>query len=173
MQKPIHYLKARNSDFLAGVDLEIFELEGKPKVLTIKNVEYKENFRVNGKIKAKGIIFYFEEPHAKPLIVNNTNLRIIKDQTGVIDVMKCIGFSIEFYFNKNVEMRISKTETIKGGIRIKSVNTNGLIAPLEDIKTRIDQCTNRAEIISIWQDLSEEDQIVYKDQVINKSKSLE
>ena len=28
--KAIHYLKARNSDFLAGTDLEIFDLEGIP-----------------------------------------------------------------------------------------------------------------------------------------------
>ena len=115
--QPIHYLKSRNSDFLAGTDLEIFELEGKSKKLTVKHVEYKENFKVNGKNKQKGIVMYFEQEYAKPLIVNPTNARIINDQTGIVDITKTVGFSIEFYFNTKVEMRVSKTETIKGGYK--------------------------------------------------------
>ena len=130
MSNSIHYLKARNSDFLAGTDLEIFELEGKSKILTVKNVEYKENFKVNGRVKPKGMVMYFEEEYAKPLIVNTTNSIFIKEVTGVIDAKKWIGFSVDFIFDISVEMQISKTETRKGGIRIKSVNTNGLIAPL-------------------------------------------
>lgn len=171
-QTPIHYLKSRNSDFLAGTDLEIFELEGKSKILTVKNVEYKENFKVNGRNKDKGLVVYFEETYAKPLIVNTTNSRIIKDLTGVIDAKKWKGFSLEFYFNTKVEMRVSKTETIKGGIRIKSVNTNGLVAPLEDIDTRLKQVTNTAELMSLWQCLDEEKQIVYKDKFTEKRKTL-
>lgn len=169
---PIHYLKSRNSDYLAGTDLEIFELEGKSKILTVKNVEYKENFNVNGRNKSKGLIIYFEEPYAKPFIVNPTNSRIINDKTGVIDAKKWIGFSLEFYFNSTVEMKVSKTETIKGGIRIKNVNVNGLVPPLEDIKTRIEKSTNKAELMSIWNKLSESEQIEYKDQVTNKYKTL-
>ena len=56
----IHYLKSRKNDFLAGADLEIFDLEGKSKTLTIQRVEYKENFLVNGRRKEKGIVVYFE-----------------------------------------------------------------------------------------------------------------
>ena len=169
MTNPIHYLKARNSDYLASIDLEIFELEGKSKILTVKNVEYKENFKVNGRIKPKGVVMYFEEPYAKPLIVNTTNTTFIKEATGVIDGEKWIGFSIEFRFDNKVEMTISKTETIKGGIRIKSVNTNGLIAPLEDVSTRIQQCTNKAELISIWSSLSESEQAKHKNEATEKS----
>lgn len=172
MSQPIHYLKSRNSDFLAGMDLEIFELEGRSKILTVKKVEYKENFSVNGKNKPKGLIMYFEESYAKPLIVNPTNSRIINEKTGVIDASKWVGFSVEFYFNTTVEMRVSKTETIKGGVRIKSVNTNGLVPPLEDIKTRIDKSTNKAEIMSIWNKLSETEQINFKDQMTEKYKTL-
>ena len=169
---PIHYLKARNSDFLAGTDLEVFELEGKSKTLTVKNVEYKENFKVNGRIKPKGVVMYFEEPYAKPLIVNTTNSTFIKEVTGVIDAKKWIGFSVEFRFDVKVEMKISRTETRKGGIRIKSVNTNGLIAPLEDVKTRIDQCTNKAEVMSIWESLTEQEQATHKLDVSEKYKTL-
>lgn len=172
METAIHYLKSRNSDFLASTDLEIFELENKSKILTVKKVEYKENFMVNGRKKEKGIVMYFEENYAKPFIVNPTNSRIIKKLTGVIDACKWSGFSIEFFFNAAVEMKISKTETIKGGLSIKNVNTNGLIAPLADVKTRIDQCTNKAEIMAIWVELSETEQIHYKEQVTIKFKTL-
>ena len=172
MENSIHYLKARNSDFLAGTDLEIFELEGKSRILTVKNVEYKENFKVNGRIKPKGVVMYFEEPYAKPLIVNTTNSTFIKEVTGVIDAKKWIGFSLEFRFDNKVEMKISRTETRKGGIRIKSINTNGLIAPLEDVKTRIDQCTNKAEVMSIWQSLTEQEQATHKLDVQEKYKTL-
>ena len=78
MSTPIHYLKSRNSDFLAGIDLEIFELEGKPRILTVDSVEYKENFKVNGRNKDKGIVMKFKEKirktfHSKPnKLQNNT-----------------------------------------------------------------------------------------------------
>jgi len=172
MSNSIHYLKARNSDFLAGTDLEIFELEGKSKILTVKNVEYKENFEVNGRVKPKGMVMYFEEEYAKPLIVNTTNSIFIKEVTGVIDAKKWIGFSVDFIFDINVEMQISRTETRKGGIRIKSVNTNGLIAPLANVKTRIEQCTNKAEVMSIWQSLTEQEQAMHKLDVTEKYKTL-
>jgi len=172
MSNSIHYLKARNSDFLAGTDLEIFELEGKSKILTVKNVEYKENFEVNGRVKPKGMVMYFEEEYAKPLIVNTTNSIFIKEVTGVIDAKKWIGFSVDFIFDINVEMQISKTEIRKGGIRIKSVNTNGLIAPLANVKTRIEQCTNKAEVMSIWQSLTEQEQAMHKLDVTEKYKTL-
>lgn len=168
----IHYLKHRNSDFLAGTDLEIFELEGKSKTLTIKSVEYKENFKVNGRIKPKGIVVNFTEEYAKPLILNTTNSTFIKDTTGIIDAVKWAGFSIEFYFNTKVEMKVSKSETRKGGIRIKSVNMNGLFAPLKDFKTRIKECTNRAELLAIWQSLDEKQQIELKDLVTEKNKTF-
>ncbi len=168
----IHYLKARNSDFLASTDLEVFELEGKSKTLTVKSVEYKENFMVNGRKKPKGLVMTFEEKYAKPFIVNPTNSRIIFDKTGVIDAKKWVGFSIEFYFNNKVEMKVSKTETIKGGIRIKAVDTNGIVPPLEDVGSRVDNCTNKAEVMAIWNKLSEQDQIMFKDKVSEKYKTL-
>lgn len=172
MRKPIHYLKARKSNFLAGLDLEIFETEGNSKILTIKDVKYEKNIDVNGRKKPEAIVIYFVEEYAKPLIANTTNRKIIKSQTGVIDATKWIGFSIEFFLDNKVEMKISKTETIKGGIRIKKVNTNGLAPALKDIKTRIEQSTNKAELMNIWQELSEKDQILYKDQITAKSLNI-
>lgn len=169
---PIHYLKARNSDFLAGTDLEIFDLEGKSKTLTIANVKYEEDFMVNGKKKAKGLVIYFKETYAKPFIVNTTNSTFIRNSTGVIDASKWIGFSIEFFFDSTPEMKISRTETKKGGIRIKSVNTNGYAPALDDIPTRISKSTNRAELMAIWNDLSEAQQIEHKETVQTKYKSL-
>jgi hypothetical protein len=164
----IHYLKSRNSDYLAGTDLEIFELEGKSKSLTIKKVEYQENFKVNGKIKPKGLVANFHEEYANPLIINPTNARIIKSLTGIMDAEKWVGFTLTFWFDTKVEMKVSKTETIKGGIRVKSVNTNGLVAPLEDITARIEGCTNKAELMNIWQDLDEKQQIEYKNKFTEK-----
>ena len=172
MSNPIHYLKSRNSDFLAGVDLEIFELEGRSKKLTIKAVEFKTNFMVNGRKKDSGIVISFVENYAKPLICNPTNSRFIKKETGIIDASKWIGFTLEFYFNTKVEMKVSRTEVKKGGISIKSVDTNGLVPPLKEIAVRIDQCTKRAELLSIWQELNEQDQIIHKDAFTNKVKTL-
>ncbi|WP_348742793.1 hypothetical protein [Tenacibaculum sp. 190524A05c] len=168
MSTTIHYLKARNSDFLAGTDLEIFELEGRSKILTVKDVEYKENFKVNGKVKPKGIIMYFNEAYAKPLIVNTTNSKIIKDQTGTIDAKKWIGFSIEFYFNTNVELMRKRV----GGIRIKKVDTNGLVPLKTDYKTRVENCSNLTELMSIWQDMNEDEQIEYQELFTVKRKSI-
>lgn len=167
-EKKIHYLKARNSDYLAGIDLEVFALEGKSNTLTVKDVQYKENFIVNGRKKERGLVMTFQEPYAKPFIVNPTNSRIIKDQTGVIDAVKWIGFSIQFYFNTDVEMKRKKV----GGIRVKNVNTNGLVPAIEDIKTRIEKCTNRAELMAIWGELSETEQNTYKEVATLKSKSF-
>ena len=166
--KPIHYLKHRNSDFLAGTDLEIFLLEGKSNILTVKSVDYKENFNVNGRNKSKGLVMTFKENYAKPFIVNPTNSRIIKDQTGIIDASKWVGFSLEFYFNTKVEMK----KEIVGGIRIKKVITNGLSPDLSDVSARLDKCTNKAELMSIWNGLSEDDQIGYKDAFTDKYKTI-
>lgn len=172
MKEPIHYLKSRNSDFLAGVDLEVFALEGKPTYLTVSSVDYKENFKVNGRLKSKGLVMHFKESYAKPLIVNTTNSTLIREYTGVIDATKWVGFTIDFHFDLKVEMKVSKTETKKGGIRVKSVNTNGIVPPVEDIKSRIKNCTNKAEVMSIWNYLSEHEQIEYKQDVTDKYKSL-
>lgn len=168
----IHYLKHRNSDFLAGVDLETFILEGNSTTLTVSKVEYKENFKVNGRIKPKGIVMHFEEEYAKPLIVNTTNSKIIKDQTGIIDASKWVGLSLDFYFRLDVEMKVSKTEIVKGGIRIKKVHLNGIVAPLEDIPKRIEQCSNKAEVLSLWQELSEKQQLEFKGAIKAKNESL-
>lgn len=170
--KPIHYLKGRKSDFLAGIDLEIFELEGKSTFLTIKSVEYKENFLVNGRRKPKGIVISFEESYAKPFILNTTNADFVKKNTGVIDASKWIGFTLGFFLKTDVEMKISKTETIKGGLRINKVNTNGFAPELADINTRIDQSSNKAELMNLWQGLSETEQIEYKDKMNAKYKTL-
>lgn len=171
-KEPIHYLKSRNSDFLAGTDLEIFQLEGKGTTLTIKDVEYKENFKVNGRIKAKGLVISFQESYAKPFIVNTTNSKIIKQSTGVIDARKWIGFTLTFYFNLDVEMKVSRTEVKKGGIRIKAVNSNGLTPDVQDIEARIKNSTNKAELMSIWNDLPESEQLKYKESFTLKSKSI-
>jgi len=168
MGDSIHYLKSRKSDYLAGVDLEIFELENKSKTLTIQNVEYKENFRANGILKQKALIIHFVEKYAKPLICNVTNSKTIKKETGIIDANKWAGFSVEFWFNTSVEMKKERV----GGIRIKSVNTNGLVADLKDIDTRISDTKNRAELMAIWNDLDESQQIKYKDKVVTKSKEF-
>jgi hypothetical protein len=172
MNQKIHYLKHRNSDYLAGTDLEIFELEGNSKTLTVERVEYKENFKVNGKNKEKGIVAYFKEKYAKPMIVNPTNSRFIHEKTGVIDAGKWVGFSFELYLNMSVQMRISKTETLKGGISIKSVNVNGLIADIKDLNARIEECSSRIELLSIWNQLTEAQQIEYKTIVTAKNKTF-
>ena len=171
-RKPIHYLKSRNSEYLAGVDLEVFELEGKTTTLTIKDVQYKENFKVNGRNKASGIVLTFTEPHSKPWIINPTQRREIKRQTGVIDLVKCIGFSLTLYVDMKVSFKVSREETIKGGVAIKSINTNGLIAPLKDVETRVKEVSNKAELMSLWNGLTEQEQITHKEIFTTKIKSL-
>ena len=172
MANPIHYLKSRNSDYLAGTDLEIFELEGKSKILTVKNVLYLENFLVNGRKKDKGLVVYFAENYAKPMIVNTTNSREIKKQTGIIDASKWVGLSFEFYYDMKVSMKVSKTEIVNGGVRIKKVITNGLIAAIDDYEKRLEQVTNKTELLSLWQELDEQKQIELKDLFSTKQKTL-
>ena len=172
-KKPIHYLKSRKSDFLAGLDLEVFALEGKSCILTIKNVEYKENFKMNGLKKDRGLIVTFAEDYAKPFIVNPTNAREIKKQTGVIDASKWVGFSLDLYNNLSVVMRVSKTETLKGGIRIKKVHTNGLVPDIKDISTRLKQASTKVDLMSIWQELDEVQQGQYKENFTEKYKSFQ
>lgn len=172
-KKPIHYLKARKSDFLAAIDLEIFELEGKSCTLTFKNLEYKENFKINGRKKDRGLVATFEETYAKPFIVNSSNALEIKKQTGVIDARKWVGFSVELYKDLRVQMRVSKTELIKGGIAIKKVHTNGLLPDIKDISTRLKQASTKVEIMSIWQELDEVQQGQYKENFTEKYKSFQ
>ena len=172
-KEPIHYLKSRKSDYMAGVDLEIWDLEGKSKKLTISNVEFvkstdKKPFRVNGRIKDKALIIYFKEDYAKPLICNTTNSRKIKELTGVIDATNWVGFSIEFYFNTDVVMKRQQV----GGIRISDVFTNGLTADLKDIDTRIKEASNRAELMNVWNELTEALQIQYREDFTNKNKTF-
>jgi len=168
MSNPIHYLKGRKSDYLAGTDLEIFDLEGKSKRLTIVKVDFFKELRVNGINRNKILLITFKEEYAKPFIVNTTNSKIIKEQTGIIDASKWVGFTLEFYFDTNVEMKRQKV----GGIRIKSVDTNGLTPSLEDIDNRLSKCTNRAEIMSLWNELTELQQTKYKEGFANKIKLL-
>jgi len=125
MSKPIHYLNTRSSDYLASVDLEIFDLEGKSKTLTIKKIELKTNFEVNGRLKKKGIIAYFTETYAKPLIINTTNSERIKESTGIMDASKWVGFSLTFYFKSDVGAitRKSKQTQIRVYRKTKNIVT--------------------------------------------------
>lgn len=168
MATPIHYRKNRKSDFLAGVDLEIFQLEGRSSTLTISKVEFHPTISVNGRNKANAILVHFKEDYAKPWIVNSTNTTLIKEKTGIIDAAKWIGFSVQFYFDTSVVMK----KEVVGGIRVKEVNTNGLVPKLEDIPSRIAKCTNIAELSNIWGELTEKQQAEFKDIVVEKNKTF-
>lgn len=169
----IHYRDGRSSDFLAGVDLEAFVLKGLSCKLTVSKVDFHKVLSVNGRDKKNALVLTFDEPYAKPLIVNTTNSQDIKDATNQMDAEKWVGISIEFFYKKKgISMKVSRTETKEGGIRIKSIDTNGLFPDKQDIDKRIDYCSNEAELMDIWYELSENDQNKYKEKVVEKRKTI-
>lgn len=113
MDNKTHYRKVFKSDHLGIADLEDLIEEGKRLVFTIKEVRQEYEAKVAGK-KIDANIAYFKEP-IKPMVLNATNAKVVKEFSGSPFVEDWKNIPIELYIDKNVKMK----GEIVGGVRIK------------------------------------------------------
>ena len=128
--KKTHYRKVFKSDHLGQADLEDFMEAGSNLVFTIANVKQEIGVRVAGK-KINANIAYFQE-QIKPLVLNATNSKILKQLTGSSFVEDWAGTTIQLYIDANVKM---KGDTV-GGVRINPnpVRSNKMLLTRENQK---------------------------------------
>lgn len=116
MEKKHHYRAIAKSDHLGVADLEDFIEEKRSMVFTIVEVKQELGVTVAGK-KGNFNIAYFSEK-IKPLVLNNTNSKVIKLFAGGSPF-------VEDWKNIPVELFIDETVKLKGelvgGIRIKNI----------------------------------------------------
>jgi hypothetical protein len=115
-EKKHHYRAIAKSDHLGVADLEDFIEEKRPLVFTISYVKQEFGVSVAGK-KGDFNIAYFVEK-IKPLVLNNTNSKVIKVFAGgspFVEDWKNIP--VELYIDETVKM---KGELV-GGVRIKNI----------------------------------------------------
>ena len=110
----IHYRQNRNSDFFGSVEVEVFTEQNLPCVMQVINVEYKENFMVNGKKKDRAIILSFQGQ--KPWICNPTNCKILERVLGKKNAKEWIGETIELY----VDYKVQFAKEVVSGVRVKA-----------------------------------------------------
>lgn len=109
-----HYRRVYKSDHLGCADLEDFIEEKVSLVFTIKEVKQELNVSVAGK-KGNFNIAYFNEP-IKPLVLNATNSKVLKNMTGSSFVEDWKNVSVQLFIDESVKM---KGEVV-GGVRIKA-----------------------------------------------------
>lgn len=144
----IHYRQNRNSDFFGSVEVEVFTEQGKPCILQIQNVEYRENkvtfengkpinsFMVNGRAKERAIILYFQGQ--KPWICNPTNCKILERLTKKKNAKEWIGLKIELYVDYNVKF----DKKIVCGVRVREQLPNVQLPKLEIDTPEFEKCLN-------------------------------
>jgi hypothetical protein len=112
-----HFRKVFKSDHLGSADLEEYIEQGRPLIFTIKEVRQELNKSVAGK-KGDFNIAYFVEPNVKPLVLNATNSKTVKNFAGGSPFVEdWVNIPIELYIDETVKM---KGETV-GGVRIRPV----------------------------------------------------
>ena len=111
-QTKTHYRKVFKSDHLGQADLEDFIESGSNLVFTIHHVVQEIGARVAGK-KINANIAYFTET-IKPLVLNATNSKILRQITGSSFVEDWTGILVQLYIDPSVKM---KGDTV-GGVRI-------------------------------------------------------
>ena len=112
MTNKTHYRKVFKSDHLGVADLEDFQENGSNLVFTIKHVKQELNAKVAGK-KINANIAYFNE-NIKPLVLNATNSKTMKDLTGSPFIDDWAGVTIQLYADYKVKLM----SDVVGGIRI-------------------------------------------------------
>jgi hypothetical protein len=149
-----HFRKVFKSDHLGSADVEEYIEEGKSLIFTIFQVT---QHAIDPKIKASGVVVagkrisaniaYFKEPNTKPLVLNATNSRILKNMVNSPFVEDWKGLRIEVYIDKDVKM---KGEVV-GGVRIKSKPFKPMTE--QDLKVltgKLAALTTRAELTELF-----------------------
>ena len=111
-QSKTHFRKVFKSDHLGQADLEDFIESGSNLIFTINYVRQEIGAKVAGK-KIDANIAYFKE-QIKPLVLNATNSKVIRNLTGSSFVEDWANVTIQLYIDPNVKM---KGDTV-GGVRI-------------------------------------------------------
>lgn len=94
------------------INAELIGEVGTERVVTIKDVEYREAYDEKKQTKVTKISLGLEE--CKPLILNKTNIKSIRRIFGTDEVSACIGHKIVLYV---VAVKVAGKATT--GIRIK------------------------------------------------------
>lgn len=108
-----HYRKVFKSDHLGIADLEDFIEEKIVPIFTIREVKQEIGATVAGKKGNFNIAYFVEE--IKPLVLNATNSKVIKNITGSSFVEDWKGVIIELFIDPTVKMK----GDVVGGVRIK------------------------------------------------------
>lgn len=107
-----NYRNVYKSDYLGAIDLEEMTDKKQSLQFTISDAKQIKGANIAGTKKDANII-YFKEG-IKPLVVNATNGKVLKEITGSIYLEDWKGTIIELYVDANVKM---KGEVV-GGVRI-------------------------------------------------------
>lgn len=109
-----HFRKVYKSDHLGQADIEDLQENGSDLIFTISHVRQEMGVSVAGR-KGNHNIAYFSEK-IKPMVLNATNAKIIRQFTGSSFVEDWKNVRIRLYIDPSVRM---KGETV-GGVRIDS-----------------------------------------------------
>jgi len=120
-----HYRNVFKSDHLGSADLEDLIENGTPLIFTITHAKQELGVKVAGK-KMDANIVYFKEP-IKPMVVNATNGKILKQFTGSSFVEDWNNVLVELYIEENVK---AVTGGLTQGVRIRQIQPKVNAKPL-------------------------------------------
>lgn len=106
----VHWHKVFLSDYLGACDLE----EGKDIKVVIKNVSVKEVKGSDGKKQERNVAT-FTDPKIKPMILNATNCRIVKNFVGSPYINDWVNVPVQVYIKTDIKAFGDVTE----GLRIR------------------------------------------------------
>lgn len=126
-----HYRKVFMSDHLGVVDLEGFVEAGSDLIFTITHVNQEMGAKVAGK-KINANIAYFKED-IKPLVLNATNSKAMKDLSGSCFVENWKKMPVQLFINYDAKLM----GEVVGGVRVspKKVRKQRRIVCPENPKT--------------------------------------
>ena len=131
-EKKHHYRNVFKSDYLGSADLEDLIEQGHNLCFTIKYAKQEIGVKVAGK-KVDANIIYFVE-NIKPMVVNATNGKILRQFAGSPMVEDWKNMPIELYVDENVRAVSGGTTQ---GVRIRPIQPQ--------IKTKKDFTTDMFE----------------------------
>ncbi len=108
-----NYRAVYKSDHLGVIDLEEMIERGTPLIFTIKEVKQLFGTKVAGKQIDANIAFFKEQ--VKPLVLNSTNAKVLKNLSNSSHIENWSNMRIEVYIDHSVKMK----GQVVGGVRIK------------------------------------------------------
>jgi hypothetical protein len=118
-----NYRNVYKSDHLGVIDLEEMTESGKTLIFTIKEVKQLFGTKVAGKAIDANIAFFNEQ--IKPLVLNSTNAKVLKQFSKSTHIENWGGLRVELYIDAAVKM---KGEVV-GGVRIRPTQPK----PMEEL----------------------------------------